>query len=792
LFVPCRLFYCLLAEVIGQALCGLCAFSSRNLSLYNNVEYHERLMKEKDLHQLQKIERRIDYLQLVKDDPDWGNLQGYKEACQRLQEYTENHTAGQHELEIRRLSASLHFLEERADEQLSPVERLRIARSPERFCLGDILENVYQSFIELGGRAENNIDPAMICARATLRRTIKNSPYLAPVMVIGQETGHGVEDFRRRGYCLPEGNAKALKYMKIAETEGIPIHFYIFTPGCWPVEENGGAAQQIARNISAMTRLRVPLISMICQGGGEGAEAIGLTDCRLMASHGYYSVVSPEEAAAIEGKIPPGIKVPDELIELCASRLKITAEDNLRLGTIDRIIKEPLLGGKRDDCQFFSKICEEMTRATDRVVRSCKSFAGRKHFEMVWKNSKTEKSSDLQPIPWNLSPEEIKRLLALRSQKYRSIGEAGRSGQLHREPSRQKDTGLIAAKGPRTPLSTATEDLLGDGFLILDHLKKPIAALVELMGRKKPLRPQKMLTYTGDSYQQGNGRQRVDPLELTDIYTRVLNDTRQTVSCPNAEQYGCAELWVRDLYAESSGVCENCGHHFALGQRWYLEKLFDPGSIHHLNSTISAGNPLNYTGFTKRLQVSKTRTGWPSGNMTFRAAISGIESIVCLLYAEFNNGTVGTAEGEKFIRACDLARQEKKPLLACIQTTGGMRFQEGTLGLIQMAKCTVAAREYIEAGGLYLVVHDNNSFGGPVASFLGCAPYQFAITGSRIGFSGPGKVAEMIAAKIPPDYHSAENGLKRGHIQGVWDRRELRRNLHRALLTLSGPRVSSP
>ncbi len=196
---------------------------------------------------------------------------------------------------------------------------------------------------------------------------------------------------------------------------------------------------------------------------------------------------------------------------------------------------------------------------------------------------------------------------------------------------------------------------------------------------------------------------------------------------------------------------------------------------------------MNYTGFTERLQPAKDKTGKRSGNMTFHAKVNGIQIIVAMLYSDFRNGTVGSAEGEKFVQACALAKRKKRPFLAYIHTTGGIRIQEGTLGVTQMPKCTMAVREYIDAGGLYLVVYDNNSYAGPLASFLGCSPYQFAIRSSRVGFAGPRVIRETTGSDIPPDYHSARNALKRGHIQGIWDRREFRRNLHKALLTMGSP-----
>ncbi len=84
------------------------------------------------------------------------------------------------------------------------MERVRIVRSIQRFSLKDILENVYEDYTELGGEGDANIDPAMICAKATIVRRIKNKPYTASVMVIGQETGHG-EEFRNGGSCQAGG-----------------------------------------------------------------------------------------------------------------------------------------------------------------------------------------------------------------------------------------------------------------------------------------------------------------------------------------------------------------------------------------------------------------------------------------------------------------------------------------------------------------------------------------------------------------------------------------------------------
>jgi acetyl-CoA carboxylase carboxyl transferase subunit beta len=750
------------------------------------------------LKKLLKIEERINYLLQVKDYSNWGNLDGFKKNCDQLKLGIYDHTEEKLSAEIRKLNESISFLEERAEEHLTPMERVRIVRSIQRFSLKDILENVYEDYTELGGEGDANVDPAMICAKATITRRIKNKPYTASVMVIGQETGHG-EEFRNGGSCKPQGNEKALRYMKVAETEGIPIHFYIFTPGSYPVEEGSGAAQQIARNIYAMTKLRVPMISMISEGGSGGAEAIGLSDYRMMASHGYYSVISPEGAAAIEGKIREGSKVPKELIEVCADRLKLTAKDNLERGTIDRIIYEPLLGARRDDFAFFAKLRAEVLRATDKIVLSTKSFSALRTYEIRSKKHKPATEEELQmEVAWDLSKDEIKRLLDLRSKKYLAMGKNGFMGQAEAEEglynlAKVKTEKIYYTlrydimKNHKRQVSKVLKDMSGEGSVMLKRITEPITAFIDLFGKKRPEKPQRLLTYSGGTNQPEGKPRRVDPLELTDTYTSPLANADRTVSCPNADKYGCKDLWIPDLYGEFAGVCETCGHHFPLEHQWYLKNIFDPNSIRQFNTDISSGNPLNYTGFTERLQLAKDKTGRRSGNMTFQAKINGIKIIVAMLYSDFRNGTVGSAEGEKFVQACALAKRKKRPFLAYIHTTGGIRIQEGTLGVTQMPKCTMAVREYIDEGGLYLVVYDNNSYAGPVASFLGCSPYQFAIRSSRVGFAGPRVIRETTGTDIPPDYHSARNALKRGHIQGIWDRREFRRNLHKALLTMGSP-----
>jgi len=745
---------------------------------------------------LAKCEEGIRYLSQIKEGSDWGNLSGLTDKLEGLKtsfyDFSEEHFSD----EVSQLEEAVTFLTERCQEDISPMDRVRIVRSPLRFSLKDILENVYEDYTELGGEDEANIDPAMVVAKANILRRVKDRVFTQQVMVIGHEKGHG-EEFRNGGSAKPWGNEKALRFMQVAETEGIPIHSYIFTPGAFPVEEYPGAAQQIARNLYAMAKLRVPVISIISEGGSGGAEAIGLADFRMMFSHGYYSVISPEGAAAIEGRVAEGTKAPKDLVERCAEQLCITAKDNLELGTIDRIVEEPPLGAKHDDFAFFKRLRYEMMRATDEVVLRTKSLRAFRAYEVKLKNAgdgdsvlDADADTDLHiDISWELNLDERKRLVALRAKKYRAmatkayITESSPFGDFCKKASFRTAQIYYTVvydilKRQQKQVKQVIKEVSGEGSSFVKRLTAPFTAAYDFIAHKPAGRSR--------AYSSNAGRQEAMALEFGDTYLSPLANEDRTVTCPNAATRGCKDLWVPDLYGEFCGVCEICGHHFPLEYEWYLNNLFDRDSIREFNSKIAAGNPLNHPVLRKKLQAVKNETKRKSAMITFQAQVMGVDLVVAMLYSDFRNGTVGAAEGEKFVQACELAKLQRKPLLAYVHTTGGIRIQEGTMGVIQMPKCTMAVRDYVDAGGLYIVVYDNNSYAGPVASFLGCSYYQFAIRSSRIGFAGHRVIRDTTGQDIPPDYHSARNALKRGHIHGIWDRREFRRNLYQALMTMGG------
>ena len=687
------------------------------------------------------------------------------------------------------------FVEKKLEVELKPMNKVRIVRHPQRVCLRDILENVYDNYTEIGGQDEHSIDPAIVIARAYITRKRGKRTVNQSVMVIGHEKGHG-QEFRNGGSAKPWGNAKALQYMKVAETENIPVHTFVFTPGAFPVEDTPGAAQQIAANLYGMSSLRVPMVAVISEGGSGGAEAIALADKRLMFSHGYYSVISPEGAAAIEGHVRVGERASPELVERCATQMKITAQDNARMGYVDYVVQEPCLGARPYHYDFFRTLRQELLRATDEVALSVRGFAPFRPLALRSRRKRAIKGMDFEKafVRWNLSQSAKVRLVNRRHKKFRKLS---RYAAPDHTPFSRRLAGLWQEMGwgiysyfkydmlhrHQQRISEYIDEVKSELNLLVDRVIAPTRRLIDkVKGRTSRVSVETARQLTELSEWDDNQEQRSSNW----AYVSAKSKDDKAVTCPNSKEFGCLDIWAPDLYDEFAGVCPNCGHHFTMEHQWYQHNVFDQGSIFEFSADVEAGNPLKMPGLDEKLAVAKQKTGHKAGCMTFEARINNIKLVVAMFMGSFRNGTVGAAEGEKFIRAAERAKRKRFPFLALVHATGGIRIQEGTNGLVQMPRCTMAVRRYIDAGGLYLVTYDTNSYAGPVASFLGCSPYQFGIRSANVGFAGPGVITETTGLPIPPHYHNVYKALARGHIQGIWDRREMRYNLHQALLTMGG------
>lgn len=243
------------------------------------------------------------------------------------------------------VSEQIEQLEEKAQQlrrsvfaDLSPYQRAQISRHPKRPYTLDYLSELFTDWQELHGDRGFMDDQAIVGGLARFEGR--------PVLVIGHQKGRGTNEnvVRNFGMPRPEGYRKALRLMELAERFKRPILTFIDTPGAYPGigAEERGQAEAIARNILVMSKLTVPILTMVIgEGGSGGALAIGVANRVLMLENSIYSVISPEACASILWRdSAQGPKAADAL--------KFTSEDCLRLGVADAVVPEPLGGAHRD------------------------------------------------------------------------------------------------------------------------------------------------------------------------------------------------------------------------------------------------------------------------------------------------------------------------------------------------------------------------------------------------------------------------------------------------------------
>lgn len=229
---------------------------------------------------------------------------------------------------------------------ITPWEKVKLARMPVRPTGLDYIERIFDNFLEMHGDRFFGEDSAIVGGIAFFGSI--------PVTVIAQQKGRNTKENIARNFSMPhpEGYRKALRLMKQAEKFHRPVICFIDTPGafCGLGAEERGQGEAIAVNLAKMMMLKTPVISIvISEGGSGGALALGVADKVYMLEHSIYAILSPEGFASILYK-------DSTKAEQAAKDMKLTAQDLLQFGIIDGIIPEPQGGAHNDFNQIAKNI----------------------------------------------------------------------------------------------------------------------------------------------------------------------------------------------------------------------------------------------------------------------------------------------------------------------------------------------------------------------------------------------------------------------------------------------------
>jgi len=253
--------------------------------------------------------------------------------------------------------------------------------------------------------------------------------------------------------------------------------------------------------------------------------------------------------------------------------------------------------------------------------------------------------------------------------------------------------------------------------------------------------------------------------------------------CPD-----CNKLIYEGKLKENFKICPNCGYHFRLTTKEWINLIADPGSFEELDANMLSDDPLQFKGpktYTEKLDEDMKKTGLKEALSYGRALIGKIPSVLSILDSNFIMGSMGSVVGEKFVRACELAMVEKKPIVSICGGGGGARMYEGLISLMQMVKTSQVVGKMKKTKTLYVSVLTDPTMGGVAASFAFLGDIIIAEPKALIGFAGPRVIEQTIKQKLPPGFQRSEFLFEHGMLDAVVPRNQLKSTLIKILSIFS-------
>lgn len=250
-------------------------------------------------------------------------------------------------------------------------------------------------------------------------------------------------------------------------------------------------------------------------------------------------------------------------------------------------------------------------------------------------------------------------------------------------------------------------------------------------------------------------------------------------SCPNCHKsIPLSRLWANDM------VC-TCGYHFRMKARQRIRMIADKDHFHELYSDMRAGNPLNFPGYTDKIETVRAASGEKEAVLCGTAEIGGQSCCVFVMESYFMMGSMGSAVGEKITLLFEYATEHRLPVIG-FTVSGGARMQEGLLSLMQMAKTSAAVKRHSDAGLLYIAVLTDPTTGGVTASFAMEADIILAEPGATVGFAGKRVIEQTTRKLLPKGFQTAEFVLEHGFVDNIVPRSNQKKMLTELLKLHNG------
>src|SRR5438445_3420886 len=250
--------------------------------------------------------------------------------------------------------------------------------------------------------------------------------------------------------------------------------------------------------------------------------------------------------------------------------------------------------------------------------------------------------------------------------------------------------------------------------------------------------------------------------------------TKHPNTCPQ-----CDSHYRDDELDATLWVCPHCGHHFPMKARARIASLADAGTFSEEATDVRSEDPLQFFDvrpYAERLAEAELKTGLGEAMVIGQADLETTPCELAVMDFSFMGGSMGSAVGEKFSRACDSAAERGVPLVA-VTTSGGARMQEGILSLMQLPKTVCAVEDLHDAGVPMLTVMAHPTTAGVLASFASLGDVTIAEPGALIALTGPRVVQQTTREKLPEDFGLAEQNLRFGHLDAIVPRSEQRGQL---------------